>query len=984
MALAQPEKSLLQPPEYRRLLKLLAKVRLKSKALIIGEAALRSAFALVAAIVVGFALDNLVHLPWVVRLALAVAIPVGGVWYFVRLARDAFEHWRADRVAVRLERAYPELRNQLINAIQLGREPASETVAAVIRRIVADAAEQGTRLSLDRAFSLRPLKRWFFALAAALFLFVLYAAFLPGHFRNAAERFIRPRSGVLPVTRVYLEIEPGNALVARGDSLVIKGLPRGPLPQRATIRFRKAGQTTEFDMVFDGSSFVHVINDLQETMKYQVRAEDFRSNWFTLRVAEKPEVTRFLIRYRYPPYTRLGEKVFRSTQGHIRAVVGTRVEVEAWTNQPVVEAQVVDERGRKMPSRLDQGSKPPDGGGTKTSRIRFETTVERDGSYSIIVRNEQNFSNRPAPVYTIKAVRDMPPNVMIQSPRDSIEVPEGRDIPVLYVASDDFGLASLKATISREDGSDRRTVERRGFSTPTLRVEDGFRLSLKGYKIGDELLLSLIARDANPFASGMTISDPLRIRIVDPKKVAESELEKFDALEGDLADAKAGEAKTTETLTTLEDERITTRTDLVEKLKKIHDKIDEFVEVQQRVIKTTKDLAKVPPEKMTDQQLGELKDVANTEDDWAKYFKEAATDLSRVPETKAVDSALVDELVEIYSEIKEVAENLQPKNIEMYVPLEQLGAELAEKLSNRMEEWLPDISDHIKWDLEEPPAPLDVPLAELPDELEDLMGDLIEQEEDMTDDIEDVSSSWADSMSDAGWGASDGPISNFSAVGKTGNTLPNNDEISGRSGEGRTGKSHGEFVEKTAVGKGGRKTPTRLTPDQFEEGIVQDKSKEGTGGSTGGGKRAGWGGQGLTGPTPPITQDQGIRLAGRQADIREKAQKLSGLLKRYQLPTAKLDEAIGRMREIERMARSYRYDGIAAIHRVALKDLRENRAFVREKIRIRREQVDSIPPRVRHQITEGLQEEFPEGYEDLVKTYYEVLSGTAAGSPPAP
>jgi hypothetical protein len=973
MALVTAAPVMLRSPEYNRLLRLLSRVRFKSKLLIVSEAVTRAAVVLLIALAAAFGLDNLIHLPWLVRLTLGAAIPVGVLFYFVKLARDAFARWHDDRVAVRLEKAYPDLHNQIINAIQLGREPSSEDVARVIQLLVAEAAEQSTRLPLDRAVSWRPVKRWAIALAGAVFAFGLYFILFPNHFRNAATRFLLPTSSVLPVTRIVLDVSPGDQLVARGASVVLKATPRGPLPQKATVCFHQPGQATSLDMVFDGAAFVHSINEIQETMKYQVRAEDFRSQWYTLRVADKPEVIRFQVTSRYPAYTHLAEQVVRSSQGHVRAVVGTRVAVEAWTNQPVAEARAADDREQVIASRLESPARPPDGG-RETSRIRLEFPVERDGAYRIVVRNQQKFSNDPAPIYTVKAVPDLRPNILIQSPREAIEVPQGRDVPVLYLASDDFGIISLKAAIARGDGSDRLTLEERNFTTPTLRVEDGFRLSLKRYKIGDDLLLTMTARDGNPLTAGVTVSDPVRIRIVDPNKVAKSELDKFDALDGKLADASKAEARTTEGLTTLADHRLTTGSNLTDKLKKLHDKLEEFTEVQQRVIKATQDLAKTPAEKLTDQQLGELKDVANTEDDWAKYFKEASTDLSRIPETKALDTALVSELVEIYSEIQKVADELQPKNIEMNVPLEQLGAELAEKLCNRMEEWLPDIGDHVKWNMEEPPAPLDVPLAQLPEELEDLMGDLIEQEEDMTADIEDVSSSWADSMSDAGWDTMDGPISNFSAVGKTGNTLPNDTEISGRAGEGRSGKSHGEFVEKSATGKGGRKTPTRLTPDGFEEGIVQDKSTEGTGGSTGGGKRAGFGGRGLTGPTPPVTQDQGIRLAGRQADIREKAQKLEGLLRRYQMPTAKLHDAIGQMREVEQLVRDYRYDSLTTIQKAKMQNLRENETFVREKIKLNQEKTDSIPPRVRHQITQGLQEKFPEGYEDLLKTYYEVLS----------
>ena len=75
-------------------------------------------------------------------------------------------------------------------------------------------------------------------------------------------------------------------------------------------------------------------------------------------------------------------------------------------------------------------------------------------------------------------------------------------------------------------------------------------------------------------------------------------------------------------------------------------------------------------------------------------------------------------------------------------------------------------------------------------------------------------------------GALNGPISNFSAKGKTGNTLPDGSDVTGRSGEGRTGKSHGELVEDTARGNlGGRKTPTRITKEPFEQQYVKEQKR---------------------------------------------------------------------------------------------------------------------------------------------------------------
>jgi len=115
-------------------------------------------------------------------------------------------------------------------------------------------------------------------------------------------------------------------------------------------------------------------------------------------------------------------------------------------------------------------------------------------------------------------------------------------------------------------------------------------------------------------------------------------------------------------------------------------------------------------------------------------------------------------------------------------------------------------------------------MAELPKELEDIVGDLMEEEEDLQQEVEDATSAWADSMDAAGWDAMDGPISNFAANGVTGNRLPNTSELSGRSAEGRQGKSVGEFVEDQFDGKGGRRTPTRLTSEAFQKGQIKDTS----------------------------------------------------------------------------------------------------------------------------------------------------------------
>src|SRR5205085_3066423 len=107
-----------------------------------------------------------------------------------------------------------------------------------------------------------------------------------------------------------------------------------------------------------------------------------------------------------------------------------------------------------------------------------------------------------------------------------------------------------------------------------------------------------------------------------------------------------------------------------------------------------------------------------------------------------------------------------------------------------LEVWNPDAPDAVKWVLEEPldNQRMKVPEMPLPSALEDMVGDLLQKAEEFDEEADDITSAWGDNLDQAGWGVSDGPISTFSAKGKTGNDMPNNMELQGRSGDGRKGK----------------------------------------------------------------------------------------------------------------------------------------------------------------------------------------------------
>ena len=312
------------------------------------------------------------------------------------------------------------------------------------------------------------------------------------------------------------------------------------------------------------------------------------------------------------------------------------------------------------------------------------------------------------------------------------------------------------------------------------------------------------------------------------------------------------------------------------------------------MIEASENLAKKPVEDFTKEEEELLKGLAAAEEDLAKFMGEVHSDLSKLPEQDFADPSMAKELVEIQTELKMAEDALTKKSVDIAVPLEQLGYERAEELKTNLEKWLPDTPDREKWSQEESLTDKDkeAPMAELPSELEDIVGELMEQEEDLIDETEDVSSSAADSLDKgAGWDAMDGPISNMSAKGVTGNRLPNTSEIGGRSGEGRQGKSSGEFVGDEAVGKGGRKTPSRLTPDPVVKGQIKDHNKQRPAGPPAAARRAAAAARAFKGPSPNSPGPRDAGTAGRPpGDLAEQGRGRRPPLPGVQLPSHRSQE----------------------------------------------------------------------------------------------
>ncbi|HPO52662.1 MAG TPA: hypothetical protein PK165_07520 [bacterium] len=825
-----------------------------------------------------------------------------------------------DTVALKIEKKFPFLNNLVINAVQISRKTGKypEIFIEVLRK---KAVQSLSNCNIEQAIDRYKLRKIFIVAVVSLFFLGMSSVLLPQSARNVLLKILMPGKFADSIS-----VEPGNCAIERGSSLVIRAkLKESGVPM---IQI-KDGTTKKEPMIQDGQIFVYTINEVITPFSYRVVSNNKSTLWYKVNVVEKTLIKKMKLTLEYPAYTGLKPKTIEKEFSEISGLKGTNITAEFYFNNSVGDTLLVFGDGRSISNR-------------GTSRVKsFRFTINDTTFYQIHYQDLATKNTLSSPKERITLIFDQIPFCEFMSPGRDIVASPGNAIPVKLKVSDDFGINVIRFRIHTGEGeissNDRIFYQSTGNGRKDLTVDALLKIPAGYPKIAYYAECTDYSPAANTGRSSIYF-------IYSPQAAP----------------------KNLSTRRPTEEEK--TQQQEMEQAKKL---LEKFIEEQKKVIEAAKKLGKVK----NAADPSELQKLAEQEKKWADMLQKIVNDLNKIGQQTQGKFTLSDEFVEMISHLQAASDAFK-RNKPITIPIQesQMGLEMAEELVANLERWLAEAPDSVKWDHQEPSKPTLAPEAELPAELEDIIGDLIEQAEDMTEEIEDITSSWMDSLDKgAGWMAMDGSISNMSAKGITGNVLPNQQEIGGRSGEGRTGRSYGEMVEKTAQGKGGRQTPARLTPDNIEPGQVQDTSGENQLGPTGGGKTSGWGPAGLKGPV----QDLSFRyteLAEKQAKLIERAEKIERELKILNIYNAQLEQSISAMKQFTIHLKEGRYNNLLTTNQMIVNNLKQAQQVLTNQAIIRVENSERIEKK-RKELGSIWDEKIPSGYEPVVRKYYENIAG---------
>lgn len=513
---------------------------------------------LVSVMAVGLA-DYFIHFRdrGVRMICLLSVVGVSG-WVAYRYLLTALRSQLKDvEVALRIERRFPAFQDRLASTIEFLKQSEDDPRAgsALLRRtVIAQTTAEAERLKLSDAIDWRPARRALGIAAAICAVAILLAALDPLGARMAVARLVQPFGGPAWPKANHLAFKNPPRRIALGQPFEVEVIDewkaRLPNEVRLFFRYHDDSQTVEA-MHFRNGAMVFRKEQIERPFAYRAEGGDDDSlDWIDLQVVEPPLVERMEVRLHYPEYTGWEPK---TAEPHLRALVGTRVEMDAKTTKRIRSATLLIENGPKISAVVKADgygfTLPVKPAGDKSDALEFK--VEKSGAYTFDLEDLEGFHGAREIRYEIRAVEDRAPTVSLDEPASNIFVTADAVIPFKIVAKEDLAIREIALHHSRSDNTsegetklvlyegpatmEQRIAPKGGLETDAgdnRTIEHRWDLAPLGLKPGVQVTVHATATDYKPLVGQ---SHPRRLTIITKQEQEERVAERQTLILGELA-----------------------------------------------------------------------------------------------------------------------------------------------------------------------------------------------------------------------------------------------------------------------------------------------------------------------------------------------------------------------------------------------------------------------------------------------------------------
>lgn len=372
------------------------------------------------------------YLPFVYYLlALSFLFVVFSLGLWKNAAKLSMQH-----IARGLEEKFPRLKDNVINAIllfhQINKSSRPDAISkGLVTAHLRKTAEEISQIHPNQVVTFRRVLPHV-SLLLPLFVAFMVVLALDAQFVNRSLANLFDPLSTLPERETFIFVERPFRIVLRGNPVVIRAKASGYLPDRLSLRlWPEKGEEIRLDMSSDGDDrFIHRIPSAQMSFRYQAFSGRSHSPVSDIRVVDAPDIGKIKLTLTPPDYTQLPKQV--KEDGHIEALKGTVVHLEAWATKAVKDGNLILNQKERIQLSVQE------------DRLDGNLLVSSSATYSLFIRDELGFENTNPVRYRIHLIPDKYPDAEIISPTENPEVSANEVLPVIYSARDDFGVTDVR------------------------------------------------------------------------------------------------------------------------------------------------------------------------------------------------------------------------------------------------------------------------------------------------------------------------------------------------------------------------------------------------------------------------------------------------------------------------------------------------------------------------------------------------------------
>ncbi len=338
-----------------------------------------------------------------------------------------------DRAAVIIGKHFPEVKDKLLNVLQLKNNSAkTDLLLAGIDQKARELKPVPFSMAVDFRKNLPYLK---YAAVPVLILLLIIAFGRADIFSNSYERVVNYKTAYEPPAPFSFRINEQSLRVRENEPFILEVITEGRIiPEEVSIQYR--GQSYFLNAIAPGL-FQYSFEPVQESFEFRLSGNKVTSRSFFLEMIKVPRTLDLQMMLDFPGHTGLDYELVEGT-GNATIPEGTKITWELKTSATdFVHFGMAD-------SLIEMHS--------EKNFFSLSRTLNNSVDYQISTSNRevQNFENLR---YSIKVVKDEFPQLVLKHRQDSLE----KETHYFYgKVSDDYGISGVKMITHPVDGTGNR------------------------------------------------------------------------------------------------------------------------------------------------------------------------------------------------------------------------------------------------------------------------------------------------------------------------------------------------------------------------------------------------------------------------------------------------------------------------------------------------------------------------------------------------